>query len=38
MKAFVQYPDGSYGILESKTEAELKRMKRAREIVNYILQ
>ena len=30
MKAFVQYPDGSYGILEGKTEAELKRMKRTK--------
>lgn len=38
MKAFVQYPDGSYGILEDKNETELKRMKRAREIVNYVLQ
>ena len=38
MKVFVQYPDGSYGILEGKTETELKRMKRAREIVNYVIQ
>lgn len=38
MKAFVQYPDGSYGILGGKTEAELKRMKCNREIVNYVIQ
>lgn len=33
---FVQYPTGAYGYLSDKTEDEMKRMKKNREIVNFV--
>lgn len=33
---FVQFPTGAYGYLSDKTEDEMKRMKKNREIVNFV--
>lgn len=33
---FVQYPTGAYGYLSDKTEDEMKKMKKNREIVNFV--
>lgn len=33
---FVIYPTGAYGYLSDKTEEEMKRMKKAREILYFV--